>query len=83
MQTINMVLELLWQEPSQRSMTALQLDHTEATTLSTVILGDHAISVSPPSPLFLGTQRFLSLIEAFFVLSENLRLANITAVCLI
>lgn len=81
---INAVLELFWQEPSQRiSMTALQLDHTASTTMSTVNLGDHAIGVSPSSPLFPGTQRFLCLIEGFFVLSENLKSANITAVSLI
>lgn len=84
MQRINVVLELLRKEPSQHiNMTALQLDHTAATTLSTVNLGDHAIGVSPPSPLFPGTQLYYLLLRLSFVLSENFNSANITTVCLI
>lgn len=64
MQRINVVLELLRKEPSQCiSMTSLQLDHTAATTLSTVNLGDHAIGVSPLSSLFPGTQLYYLLLR--------------------
>ncbi|XP_018490001.1 E3 ubiquitin-protein ligase UPL1 isoform X2 [Raphanus sativus] len=76
---LNMALEPLWQELSQCiSMTELQLDHTAATaTVSNVNPGDHALGVAPPSPLSPGTQRFLPLIEAFFVLCEKIQTPSV------
>ncbi|CAH2033422.1 unnamed protein product [Thlaspi arvense] len=79
MQRLNVALEPLWQELSQCiSMTELQLDHTSATTtVSNVNPGDHVLGVTPPSPLSPGTQKFLPLIEAFFVLSEKIQTPSI------
>ncbi|KAF8060412.1 hypothetical protein N665_1217s0015 [Sinapis alba] len=79
MHRLNMALEPLWQELSQCiSITELQLDHTAATsTVSNVNPGDHALGVALPSPLSPGTQRFLPLIEAFFVLCEKIQTRSI------
>ncbi|KAH0920548.1 hypothetical protein HID58_020566 [Brassica napus] len=79
MERLNMALEPLWQELSQCiSMTEVQLDHTSATTtVSSVNPGDHALGVTAPSPISPGTQRFLPLIEAFFVLCEKIQTPSI------
>lgn len=79
MESLNVALEPLWQELSQCiSMTELQLDHTAATTsVSNVTAGEHVLGIPPPSTLSPGTQRFLPLIEAFFVLCEKIQTPSI------
>ncbi|KAJ0230389.1 HECT domain-containing protein [Hirschfeldia incana] len=79
MQRLNMALEPLWQGLSQCiSMTEVQLNHNSATTtVSSVNPGDHALGVTPPSPISPGTQRFLPLIEAFFVLCEKVQTPSV------